>query len=193
MSSHWVPDELAFTAEQNVIVKVVPSFTYNKEIKLLSDVCKPFRADRAAKVPLWLASYLYTSNMCQIVPPKWMNVSTLRKCISAERENEITLQTMPEYYMEVAFAFFLKFPNSVPDSEQVRSLVEDIWELRVEKIRKLISQHLQTSQTSEILDQMSFEKATRMEIHMFRVPLTKITELLTELYSQPSINDFDQF
>lgn len=174
MATPWSPGELTFIAENSKIV-ITPHFTA-ENIKLLSGEFGPFTAGYSLKVPLWLALFLYSSQLCDLVPPKWLNTSYLKKCVEREKQEKGELSKLPEDYMEISFTFFNRASSIIPDCDQIKDLINRLWELRIEKIRKTIGE-----QSSETIDQYQFPNVTQMELYLFREPISRITALLTSL------------
>lgn len=174
MCEAWSPEELTFIAE-NSKIGITPRFTAEK-IKFLSGEFGPFTAGFPLEVPLWLALFLHSSQLCDLIPPNWLNASCLRKCVEKEKQEKETLSKLPKEYMEISFTFFNRASSIVPDCDQVKDLINRLWELRIEKIRKTIGE-----QSSETIDQYQFPNVTQMELFLFKEPITKITTLLTSL------------
>ncbi|KAK8900092.1 DNA replication complex GINS protein PSF2 [Tritrichomonas musculus] len=174
MSVSWSPEELTFIAE-NSKINITPHFTADK-IKLLSGEFGPFTAGYSTKIPLWLALFLYSSQLCDLIPPEWLNTSYLKKWVEKERQDKETLSKLPKDYMEISFTFFNRASSIISDCDQVKDLINRLWELRIEKIRKTIGE-----QSSETIDQYQFPNITQMELYLFREPISRITTLLTSL------------
>ena len=175
---NWTPDELSFIAEENVTIKITPQFSFGK-VNFISGSFGPFEAGRSVKVPLWLALFFNSSNSCTLVPPSWLNTSTLNKILAREKEFKEELQKVPQYYMEVSFAFFNNANNVVKEADLVRSCIEDLWTIRTEKIRHIFS-------NSTYIKDLIFTtpNITRMEVHLFREPISNITSLTSTLYNK---------
>jgi GINS complex subunit 2 len=127
MAIPWLPSELNFLAEEEIFVKISPHFASEK-ITFLSGTYGPFTANVRSRIPLWLALFLNSNGWCTLHAPKWLNMSCLQKLLAAEKENKTGLGKVPNYYMEVAFAFFTRSPGSIDFLDRVRSLVEDLWQ-----------------------------------------------------------------
>ena len=173
MALPWLPDGLAFIAEEEVLIRISPKFSASK-MEFMSGAYGPFTAGRPVKVPLWLALFLNSSQSCTLIPPKWLNTSSLRKRLEQERNEKDGLAKLSSHYMEESFAFFVRCRENVRDVDRVKELIEDLWNLRVEKLRKAFVGKAQ----EEAYD---LTNATRMELHMFREPMTKIRELFNSL------------
>ena len=178
MSLPWLPEELSFIAEEELLVDISPHFSC-PTMKFMSGEYGPFAAGRPARVPLWLGLFLSSSQSCTLIAPKWLNISSLKKLVKKERDNPDILTHLPGHghYLPLSFAFFTRAPSTVKDVDQVRNMIEDLWAVRVEKLRRMIT----TSVSDGSQDAGSLTNATRMEIHLFREPITKITDLWASL------------
>jgi len=174
MKQNWLPEELGFLASEETLVKISPHFSTDK-IEFMSTTVGPFKAGRNVKVPLWLALFLHSSQSCAILPPKWLNVSTLKKIILNEKNEKIGLTRIHPFYIEISYLFFNHSPQSIQDIDHVRSLISDIWVRRVEKIRSSIMGIKEHTTYTQL------PNATRMEIHYFREPISKIIALLSSI------------
>lgn len=177
MEIPWKPDELAFIAEEEAMIKITPNFTSGK-IQFLSRECGPFKAQIAMKVPLWLALFLHSNKSCALIPPKWLCTSHLRRILEGEKSTPDSLTKLPNFFIEIAFAFFSRARDVITDSDNVQSIVNHIWEIRTEKLRKSI-----VSNITGLYDNFEFPNATKMEIHLFRYSISQVTELLMNLYT----------
>lgn len=178
MDFKWTPEELSFIAEQETSVKITPNFNLNK-VNFISGSFGPFRAGHQIKVPLWLALHLNKKDACTLHPPSWLGVSTLKQLLAREKENKTQLGRVPSHYIEVAFAFFNNERTNIPEPDMVRSLIEDLWTFRVEKIRNIYEQNL--SQLDELY--VTCENITRMEVHLFREPVSAIMTLFNSMFA----------
>jgi GINS complex subunit 2 len=174
MTVPWLPQELYFLAEEEEMVKIIPRFSCPR-MSFLSGNYGPFEPNQKTRVPLWLALFLNFSQTCTMVTPSWLSLKNMQNLVKQEKENKSELGKVPAHYMELSFAFFSKSPESIRDLDAVKSLVEDLWRIRVEKIRKSLP-GLDPNSDFEAL-----ENGTRMELHMFREPMTRIRELLTSI------------
>lgn len=70
------PLEIEFLAERKY-VSIIPKFTSNNVLHLISGDVGPFRAGLPVVVPLWIAVNLKQRLKCRIIPPEWMNIEQL--------------------------------------------------------------------------------------------------------------------
>ncbi|XP_019181764.1 PREDICTED: DNA replication complex GINS protein PSF2-like isoform X1 [Ipomoea nil] len=123
--------ELEFLAEDEM-VEIVP----NMRMEPLNLICGdfgPFRPQIAIQVPLWLAVALKKRGKCTIRPPEWMSVEKLTQVLEAERDSE-GFQSLPFHYVEISRILFDHAREDIPDIYMVRSLIEDIKDVRFHKI-----------------------------------------------------------
>jgi GINS complex subunit 2 len=175
MSRPWLPEELNFLAEEEALIRILPRFNAPKTAFMAQEF-GPFQPGRSTKVPLWLALFLNSSDSCNLVPPKWLNLSSLRKVLERERREKDVLTAIPPHYLEVSTAFFARDTSGIRDVDQVKTTVEELWLTRNEKIRRSIAEA-----TSASLDYFELPNATRMELHLYREPITRIRHILTTL------------
>ena len=178
MSLPWLPEELSFIAEEELTVDISPHFSAPK-MEFMSGTYGPFAAGRPVKVPLWLGLFLSSSQSCTLIAPKWLNTSSIKKLLEKEKRDKNVLAHLPGHghYMPLCFAFFVRSPGSVKDVDQVRNMIEDLWVLRVEKLRRTLSEEV----LDDTHDAGLLTNATRMELHMFREPISKIMDLWASL------------
>jgi GINS complex subunit 2 len=175
MDQTWFPEELSFLAEEEIRIHISPHFSAPKTAFLARE-CGPFEAGQPIKVQLWFALFLNSSQSCTLIPPKWLSLSSLWQILDRERREKNGLTRIHPYYMEVSHAFITHSPMSIRDLEQVRIAVDQLWHIRCAKIRQAIAES-----TSETLDFFELPNATRMELHLYREPITRIRSILTEL------------
>lgn len=177
---NWTPDELSFLAEEETMIRITPQFS-SPVISLISGNYGPFKAGQPIKTPLWLALFFNSNNSCVLVPPKWLTYSIIKTILQREKENKAELQKVPPAYMEISFAFFNNANNVIKDADAVRSAIEDLWTIRTEKIRSIFGQY------KESVDLFfTCPNITRMELHLYREPITTIISLMSSLYDKAS-------
>ncbi|EAY06994.1 Partner of SLD five, PSF2 family protein [Trichomonas vaginalis G3] len=183
MDLNWTPEELSFIAEQETTIKITPNFNLDK-MDFISGSFGSFRAGHQIKVPLWLGLHLNKKDACTLHPPSWLTISILKQLIAREKENKEALGKVPSHYIEVAFAFFNSERSNIVEPDLVRSLIEDLWTLRIEKIRSIFTKK------AENLTELYFtcENITKMEVHMFREPISAIISILASLYDKATEN-----
>ena len=63
------------------------------------------------------------------------NIENLQMKLDSEKENGV-FESMPYHYMEMASMLFVNASEDIEDLERIRTLIEDVQNLRQEKIRK---------------------------------------------------------
>nr|AAD38294.1 unknown protein [Oryza sativa Japonica Group] len=130
--SIFSPSEVEFVAEDE-IVEIVP----NIRMEALNMICGdfgPFFPQIASKVPLWLAVALKKRGKCTIRTPDWMTVDRLTQVLDAERESPKEFQPLPFHYIEISKLLFDHARDDISDAYLVRSLIEDIRDVRFHKV-----------------------------------------------------------
>lgn len=115
------------------MIEIVP----NMRMEPLNLICGDFglfRPQIATQVPLWLAVALKKRGKCTIRPPEWMSVETLTQVLEGERDNRSEFQSLPYHYVEISRLLFDHAREDIPDVYMVRSLIEDIKDVRFHKI-----------------------------------------------------------
>ncbi|KAK9873339.1 hypothetical protein WA026_022144 [Henosepilachna vigintioctopunctata] len=130
------PEEVEFLGEKENVV-IVPTFNYGV-IHLIAGDIGPFRAGLPIKVPLWVAINLKQQQTCKIQQPDWMDVENL-EVLKENEKNAITFTRMPnEHYMALTKALLKFAPDDLIRANEIRTLVKDIWDIRMSKLRSSV-------------------------------------------------------
>eukprot|EP00906_Rhabdomonas_costata_P003009 RCo004653 len=124
-----------FMAAQT-LVRILPRFSVSQPLRFVQGSYGPFRANREAEVPLWLALQLKRMGICAIYPPEWFDAGVLRQKRDEEKALETEFVALPFYFMEIA-KLLLTGNNLDQAKEQVDELIallKDIANIRSEKI-----------------------------------------------------------
>ncbi|KAL2940471.1 DNA replication complex GINS protein PSF2 [Bienertia sinuspersici] len=124
--------EMEFLAEDEMI-EIVPNMRM-EPLNLISGDYGPFRPQIATQVPLWLAVALKRRGKCTIRPPEWMSIDRLTQVLEAERDSPKEFQPLPFHYVEISRLLFDHARDDIPDIYMVRSLIEDIRDVRFHKV-----------------------------------------------------------
>lgn len=166
--------EVEFLAERQV-VSVIPKFNCEK-LHLISGEIGPFHVGVPTEVPLWLAVSLKQRNECQIQRPSWMDVATL-EAIKEEENNQELFTALPNpYFQEVAQILLNQATDNVPHADAIRTLIKDILDVRVAKLRSSIDKFVKLKATYARLDNL-----TQMEINKVRTFLTSSLDHMRNL------------
>ena len=134
-------------------------------------------------MPLWLAMELKKQSNCRIQCPEFMGVEFLMQKKKEENESPVhELQDMPTHYMEIASLLFQHAGDDVQNADRVRSLLEDIENLRQHKVRRGL-QAVGEQQTSQPLQFVKLNNASAMELHAIRPLLLSTLGEFLKLYS----------
>lgn len=133
----FTPQELEYFAEQEII-QIIPNFREDS-FNFVSGTFGPFRPAKPVSVPLWLAVYLKIRNKCQVQLPKWVDYDFLVRIKQQEKEvPEEFSEELPYYYFEIAQLLFNNCADEFAHLAKLKSIIEDIYELRKEKMLKLL-------------------------------------------------------
>ncbi|CAK7325694.1 unnamed protein product [Dovyalis caffra] len=141
MMSLFSPEEIEFMAEDE-LVEIVPNLRMDSLNFLCGDY-GPFYPQLAAQVPLWLAlalkkrgnAQLGLLNGCQLV-------------LEAERDFH-AFQPLPFHYVEISRLIFDHAREDIPDMYMVRSLIEDIRDVRFHKVETNLEKFTASTVTAQ--------------------------------------------
>ncbi|GFQ01975.1 DNA replication complex gins protein psf2 [Phtheirospermum japonicum] len=174
--------ELEFLAEDEVI-EIVPNMRMDP-LNFISGDFGPFRPQIATEVPLWLAVALKKRGKCTIRAPEWMSVDKLSQVLDAERESE-KFQPLPFHYVEISRLLFDHAREDIPDIYMVRSLIEDIKDVRFHKIGTGL----------EIIKDRTYalklKNVSAMEANIVRPFITRALETFYKLNSSEIMQESD--
>ncbi|KAJ0448799.1 putative DNA replication complex GINS protein Psf2 [Helianthus annuus] len=94
----------------------------------------PFQPQIPTQVPIWLAVALKKRGKCTIRPPDWMSLEKLTQVLEAERDSASSFEALPFHYVEISRLLFDHARDDIPEVYMVRSLIEDIKDVRFHKI-----------------------------------------------------------
>mmetsp|Transcript_90813 Transcript_90813/g.256482 ORF Transcript_90813/g.256482 Transcript_90813/m.256482 type:complete len:221 (-) Transcript_90813:250-912(-) len=119
-----------------VEVNIVPKFSSDEGVDCIKGKFGPFRAHSVAKVPLWAALEMDRLQQCTIDPPDWLHEEELKRMRDEEKTTK-ALGRVPEFYIEVAFAFLSQskaYANRQREKERTVLLLRELIETRRSKI-----------------------------------------------------------
>ncbi|CAI9092397.1 OLC1v1027625C2 [Oldenlandia corymbosa var. corymbosa] len=182
-ASTFSAPELEFLAEDELI-EIVPNMRMDP-LNLICGDFGPFRPQIATQVPVWLAVALKKRGKCTIRPPEWMSVEKLTEVLEAERDTE-KFQPLPFHYVEISRLLFDHAVGDIPDVYLVRSLIEDIKDVRFHKIGtglEIISK--------ERTYALRLKNLSAMEANIVRPFVTRSLQTFYKLGSPDMIQDRD--
>jgi GINS complex subunit 2 len=133
------PFRAAFSAEETP-VEVIPDFTASPT----------FMAGVPAVVPLWKAELLQTRSLGTIVFPEWLTVDALRPILQQEKTQPLLTTQLPFYYYEITRKLTNRPRHDDSNPDVLRLLVEDIFQVRVEKLRQQFPAYLALMEDQDI-------------------------------------------
>lgn len=102
------------------LIDIVPNFTYDRQLHLITGDFGPFKPATPVRIPLWMALNLYGQQKCKVILPDW--ISDLDK-LRTEQENSTGLIKMPsEHWREILRS--LQKHQIAPSTEDSRRLIE---------------------------------------------------------------------
>lgn len=129
------PNELSFLAE-NTLITILPRYSM-KKIELIGRTIPSLTAMRRETVPLWIALILKSQDKCSIVPPEWLSLAFLREKYDQEIRYPSKFSDLPYNWLEILKILLAKATDDLLDpSYQVRSILQDLREIRLVKSRK---------------------------------------------------------
>ncbi|XP_013779274.1 DNA replication complex GINS protein PSF2-like [Limulus polyphemus] len=174
------PAEVEFLAEKE-LVTIFPNFSHGK-IYLISGDVGPFVPSLPVQVPLWLAVNLKQRQKCRLLPLDWMNKDVLEEKKQEEYNNKFFTAMPSPHYREITQLLMSIAPMDIPHAEDIQTLIKDIWDIRMAKLRSSIDAFIKGEETHAKLDHL-----TLMEINTVR-PL--LTNTLNKLYQLRQVSSF---
>jgi len=182
------PSEGEFLAERETI-DIIPNFSHNK-LYLISGDVGPFKAGIPCSVPIWLAVNLRNRGKCRLVPPSWLDPEVLTEKKDEETQSKVFTQMPSQYYLVIAQLLLSTAPQDIPNSNLVRTLVKDIWDLRISKLRSSVTEFVRRGFLWATLDHL-----TAMELHTIQPVLPASLDQLHRMskhaaqHNQSSLSD----
>ncbi|XP_054713802.1 DNA replication complex GINS protein PSF2-like [Uloborus diversus] len=159
------PSEIEFLAEKELIT-VIPNFSHGKLYLICGD-CGPFVPSIPVQVPLWLAINLRQRQKCRILPPDWMSLEKLEEIKQEETDSSIFSPMPSEHYKEIAQLLFDVAISDIPNADEIQTLIKDIWDIRMAKLRTSVDAFVASEASHAQLDNL-----TVFEINFVRPLLT---------------------
>ncbi|CAG5129218.1 unnamed protein product [Candidula unifasciata] len=166
--------EIEFLAEKEH-VRVIPNFSQDK-IYLISGDLGPFSAGLPVSIPLWLAVNLKQRQKCRILPPDWMDIDGLKDKKQEEADSRFFTDMPSPFYMEITQLLLQCATDDIPGADEVRTLIKDIWDLRLAKLRSSIDVFIKSGASHAKLNHL-----TLLEMNTVRQFLTKALDHMHRL------------
>lgn len=145
--------ELEFIAEKETVT-IIPNFSQGK-LYLITGDCGPFTPSIPIQVPLWLAINLRQKQRCRIIPPDWMDFDKLEEKKQEEIDSPIFTKMPSEHYMEFAQLVFDVAIEDVPRADEIRTLIKDIWDIRMAKLHSSIDAFIKSGGSHAQVDNLT--------------------------------------
>ena len=155
------PSEVEFFGEKE-LVTIVPNFSFDT-IHLISGSIGPFRAGLPVRVPIWVAVNLKQQQKCRIVSQDWMNVDSLNEAKEEEKLSKLFTKMPSNHYIDEAQVLLNAASDDMPEADQIRTAVKDIWDIRMSKLRTSVVAFVKSESMHAKLDHL-----TAMEINSIR-------------------------
>ncbi|KDP44955.1 hypothetical protein JCGZ_01455 [Jatropha curcas] len=179
--SLFSPEEVEFIAEDE-LVEIVP----NLRMDSLNFICGdygPFYPQIATQVPLWLAVALKKRGKCTIRPPQWMSIENLTQVLEGERDSH-AFQPIPFHYVEISRLLFDHARDDIPDMYMVRSLIEDIRDVRFHKVETNLEKFTASTVT--------WKNMSAMEVNIIRAFAGRALQAFYKHESEQVMPDTDR-
>ncbi|CAH1957684.1 unnamed protein product [Acanthoscelides obtectus] len=154
-------DEVEFLGEKQIIT-VVPTFN-SPVLHLISGDVGPFRAGLPTNVPMWLAVQLKQRQQGKIQAPDWMDIDRLTEMKENEKQSQTFTKMPSDHYMVEAKILLDCASDDIPRADEIRTIIKDIWDIRMSKIRTSVNKLIKNADSYAGLDNL-----TVMEINSIR-------------------------
>lgn len=153
--------EIEFLSEEETVT-IVPNFNCGV-LNLISRPIGPFRAGLSTRVPIWVALILKQQQKCRIIEQEWMQLDNLKSIKEDEKLSNLFTQMPSNHYMEEAQILLGTSYDDIPDGDNIRTAVKDIWDLRMSKLRSSVYNFITKEGQHARLDNL-----TMLEINSIR-------------------------
>lgn len=180
-------NQVEFMAE-NELILIRPNFEIKENkgyMNCISGDFGPFNPLMNVSVPLWLALALKKMAKCRILQPAWLSVQFLSAKLSKEKEGD-AFEQMPYHYMELASLVFQHAPDDMEDLVKIRTLMEDIQNVRQDKIRNGLQRIASDVQSGGTASAVKMNNVGALEINSVRDFMVESLDKFYQLSAQNS-------
>lgn len=126
---------------------------------------------------------------CRVVLPEWLDGESLAEVLKEERAQEGTFQDLPFHYVEIATLLLKTAGDEFVMPDRIRSLVEDIENVRMEKIRRGLQGMSDTVLRGRSVMSTKMNHVGAMEITTVRNFLTQAMNMFYVLSGQEVVGE----
>ncbi|XP_025195731.1 DNA replication complex GINS protein PSF2 [Melanaphis sacchari] len=177
------PAEIEYLAE-NEIIQIVPTFNHASHVHLICGSYGPFRAGLPLNVPIWVALNLRQKKTCRILAPDWMTVDKLQERLEEEKASKFFTQLPTNYYLEITQMLLTIASEDIPQGNDIKTAVKDLWDLRIAKLRSSVDLFVKEGRV-----QASLNHLTPMEINSVRPVFPDTLDALMTLHEHINSSD----
>ncbi|QOY43282.1 Uncharacterized protein cpbgf_1003410 [Cryptosporidium parvum] len=187
-------EESLFIAEEQTYVDIIPNIKMEKKL-IFSVEIGPFIPYQKSKVPLWIAKYLDSKNLCKLIPPNWLTQEGLRKLlVDEDKLGQETFCFIDFYYYQIANIYFqLRNDPFNGKKSKVKKLFQDLINRRQAKL-KANYKHLTLPKALDVsnlgLIELNFGSnecfhtlSDLQNLWINTLPINSTTQLQTQQYS----------
>ncbi|ODV57859.1 DNA replication protein PSF2 [Ascoidea rubescens DSM 1968] len=168
----FLASEINFLAE-NELVDVLPK-TSMDSLPLIGTNLPKLRINQKVSIPIWLAIILKKQNKINLIPPNWLSINYLKQKYEEELKNKDKFSEMPWFWLEFSKMFLIHFKDDLIDpSYSIRSIIQDLREIRLIKIRSGFKELNESN--------LTFNNLSLMEINEIRPFAIKVMDQLRKL------------
>lgn len=120
--------------------------------------------------------HLRKQQKCRHVPPPWMDVDTLEAIKEAEKGTQSFTKMPSDHYMVETKLIIGATPEDIPRSEEIRTIIKDIFDIRMSKYRAFMDTYVRGEST-----QIKLDNLTSFEIHSCTPVFTHALDLIGRL------------
>lgn len=178
------PAEIEFLAEDELI-KITPRFSLEKR-EFISGDYGPFTPGVPTKVPVWMAINLKQRGLAIVHQPDWLALEPLKEWLENEEMDENknkATKPLHNHYRELTRIILKNCSDNMKDADEISQIIEDIWNVRIAKLRLSSRNVLVHRCTEEIPANGGIYKIphyTQLEINFIR---TMFLEALTKSFT----------
>ena len=125
-------EENEFLAKEQCII--ITSGVSHDRFEFISGNFGPLEAGLPCKVPLWFALQLRRNGKCIIEIPEWLQLNNLKSVIEETKASQ-SFEEIPYFYVEITQLLLTYAKNDFESPEETRSLVEDLFNIRMDFMR----------------------------------------------------------